>query len=55
MAKQKITVTKTVTRTKAPSGATVSHSSPAGKTKIGTRVRPGNPYRCIACGRFMTK
>lgn len=45
-----------VTRTRASSGATVTHSSPAGKTSIGsTSGKGGNQSRCPTCGRYMTK
>lgn len=53
MAKQTITTTKTTTRTRSNgnSGATVTHSSPAGKTSIGSG-KSGNSSRCPTCGRY---
>lgn len=54
MAKQRITVTQTVTRTrynKSSNKATVTKSSPAGKTSIGSNGK-GNPNRCPTCGRY---
>jgi hypothetical protein len=51
MAKQRITITRT-TRTR-NNGATVTQSSPAGKTKIGgSGGKSKGKSRCPSCGKF---
>lgn len=53
MAKQRVTITRT-TRTryqKSNNKGTVTKSSPAGKTSVGSGSK-GNPNRCPTCGRY---
>lgn len=50
MAKQTITITRT-TRTR-NKGATVTKSSPSGKTKIGKPSGGKGQSRCPSCGKY---
>lgn len=48
------TTTMTTTTVTQDTGATVTRSSPAGKTSIGSG-HSGNQSRCPTCGRYKTK
>lgn len=50
MAKQTITITRTVTRTKANTS-----KGPSPRVNSGSKSNKGNPNRCPSCGRFMNK
>ena len=55
MAKQTVTITRTTRRyLKSDTKGTVTHSSPAGKTKIGgsSKGKGTTKSRCPSCGKF---
>lgn len=51
MAKQRVTITRTTRYQKSNNKGTVTKSSPAGKTSVGSGSK-GNHNRCPTCGRY---